>query len=115
MVVCLPGVFARIFTPDAQLIELVKQVMPIFFAGIWAFGCQMACQSLFMGLGQAKISLFLALLRKVILLVPLAVVLPLITHSVLSIYVAEPIADILSSCTALVMFLLNRKRLLPEG
>ena len=46
---------------------------------------------------------------------PLAVVLPLITHSVLSIYVAEPIADILSSCTALVMFLLNRKRLLPEG
>lgn len=115
VVVCLPSVFARIFTPDAQLIELVKQVMPIFFAGIWAFGCQMACQSLFMGLGQAKISLFLALLRKVILLVPLAVVLPLITHSVLSIYVAEPIADILSSCTALVMFLLNRKRLLPEG
>ena len=115
VVVCLPGVFARIFTPDAQLIELVKQVMPIFFAGIWAFGCQMACQSLFMGLGQAKISLFLALLRKVILLVPLAVVLPLITHSVLSIYVAEPIADILYSCTALVMFLLNRKRLLPEG
>lgn len=114
VVVCLPGVFARIFTPDAQLIELVKRVMPIFFAGIWAFGCQMACQSLFMGLGQAKISLFLALLRKVILLVPLAVVLPLLTHSVLSIYVAEPIADILSSCTSLVMFLLNRRRLLPE-
>lgn len=52
----LPGVLARMFTQDAELIEIVKKMMPIFFGGIWAFGAQMACQTTFMALGQAKIS-----------------------------------------------------------
>ena len=75
---CLVGCFgsrwlARLFTPDADLVRLTALVARIYFAGIWAFGMQMACQCCFMGMGQAKISLFLALLRKVILLVPLAI------------------------------------------
>ena len=107
------GMFGRIFTSDAELIALVSRVMPIFFAGIWMFGCQLSCQCLFMGLGQAKISLFLALLRKVILLVPLAILLPMATGSVISIFVAEPIADIAASATSLLLFFLNYKRLLP--
>lgn len=68
MVALIPGVLARIFTPEQELIQLVSRVMPLFFGGIWAFGAQMACQSTFMALGQARTSLFLALLRKVILL-----------------------------------------------
>ena len=68
-----------------------------------------------MAMGQAKTSLFLALLRKVILLVPLAILLPLATHSVLGIYVAEPVADILASATTLTLFLRKRKTLLPEN
>ncbi len=71
-----PGLFAGIFTTDQELIALVKKVMPIFMAGIAVFGIQMGCQTTFMGLGQAKISLFIALLRKVILLIPLALILP---------------------------------------
>ena len=74
---------------------------------------QMACQCCFMGMGQAKISLFLALLRKVILLVPLAILLPRLTGSVFGIYAAEPIADILASCTAITLFLRKRDQLLP--
>ena len=88
--------------------------MPIFFGGIWAFGAQMACQSAFMAMGQAKTSLFLALLRKVILLVPLAIILPLVTQNVMGIYVAEPVADILASATTLTLFLHKRKTLLPQ-
>ena len=113
VVVLFPGMFGRIFTSDAELIALVSRVMPIFFAGIWMFGCQLSCQCLFMGLGQAKISLFLALLRKVILLVPLAILLPMATGSVISIFVAEPISDIAASATSLLLFFLNYKRLLP--
>ena len=94
-VILFPGLLARIFTPQEETIQLVSQVMPLFFGGIWAFGAQMACQITFMSLGQARTSLFLALLRKVILLVPLALLLPRITGSVFGIFAAEPIADTL--------------------
>lgn len=108
-----PHILARVFTPDARLIGLVSQVMPIFFGGIWAFGAQMACQATFMALGQARTSLFLALLRKVILLVPLAILLPRWSGNVMGIYIAEPIADILASATTLTLFLRRRAKLLP--
>ena len=108
-----PGLLARIFTPQPELIGLVSRVMPLFFGGIWAFGAQMACQTTFMALGQARTSLFLALLRKVILLVPLALILPRVTGSVFGIYAAEPIADVLASATTLSLFLTRRKKLLP--
>lgn len=104
---------ARIFTSDTALINLTAQVMPIFFAGIWAFGAQMACQAAFMGTGQAKSSLFVALLRKIILLIPLAIILPMAFGNVLGIYWAEPIADIVASCTTLILFLSQYKKLLP--
>lgn len=112
-VIMFPRVIARLFTDDLALIEIVGETAPIFFAGIWIFGAQMACQSTFMGLGQAKISLFLALLRKVILLVPLAYILPRTTGDVMSIFMAEPIADIIASCTTLTIFLILKKKLLP--
>ena len=75
---------------------------------------QMACQVAFMAMGQAKTSLFLALLRKVILLIPLAILLPIVTGNVMGIYVAEPVADVLASATTLTLFLRKRKTLLPE-
>ena len=107
-----PIFFARFFTDKESLIFIVGEVMPIFMSGIFMFGIQMGCQTAFMGLGQAKISLFLALLRKVILLVPLAILLPLIFGTVTSIYYAEPISDILSATMAGILFLVTRKRIL---
>ena len=113
IVLLFPGALAMLFNDDRELVELVGRVMPIFFGGIWAFGAQMACQSAFMALGQAKTSLFLALLRKVILLVPLALLLPRLMGGVMGIYIAEPIADVLASATTLTLFLSQRKKLLP--
>lgn len=107
-----PTFFARFFTDKESLIFIVGEVMPIFMSGIFMFGIQMGCQTAFMGLGQAKISLFLALLRKVILLVPLAILLPLIFGTVTSIYYAEPISDILSATMAGILFLVTRKKIL---
>lgn len=109
----IPEQLALIFNDDPELVELTGRMMPIFFGGIWAFGAQMACQSAFMAMGQAKTSLFLALLRKVILLIPLALLLPWAMGNVLGIYIAEPVADILASFTTLTLFLFQRKKLLP--
>ena len=108
-----PKQIALIFNNNQELVELVGRVMPIFFGGIWAFGAQMSCQSAFMAMGQAKTSLFLALLRKIILLIPLAILLPRIMGNVMGIYIAEPIADILASATTLTLFLRRKKSLLP--
>ena len=114
-VLLFPRSLALLFNDDPELVALVGRVMPLFFGGIWAFGAQMACQTTFMALGQAKTSLFLALLRKIFLLVPLALVLPRVTGSVMGIYASEPIADLLASATTLTLFLRRRKTLLPTA
>ena len=113
VVLLIPEQLALIFNDDPELVALTGKMMPIFFGGIWAFGAQMACQSAFMAMGQARTSLFLALLRKVILLIPLAIFLPWAMGEVLGIYIAEPVADFLASTTTLTLFLMRRKVLLP--
>ncbi|MEG2511936.1 MAG: MATE family efflux transporter [Acetivibrio sp.] len=113
VVILFPEVFAGIFTPDRELIALVGKVMPIYMAGVWIFGVQMACQSAFMGMGKAKMSLFLALLRKVILLIPLALLLPK-WFGVVGIFYSEPVADIVAALTTLILFVATFKKTLSE-
>lgn len=113
--VCFPGVYAHIFTSDAALIDLVKIALPIYVGGMTIFGIQCACQSVFMALGQAKISLFIALLRKVFLLVPLAIILPRITGNVMSIYYSELISDVISVTACAALFILNIKKILAKA
>lgn len=110
-----PGMFACIFTDDPQLTAVVKKVMPIFVAGMLIFGVQMGCQTTFMGLGQAKISLFMALLRKVFLLVPFAIIFPMVTQNVLSIYFAECSADAIAAVICGIVFLCNIRKILEQG
>ena len=97
-----PGLIGRMFTDDAAVVQIVKQYMPVFLAGMTIFGLQRTCQNTFVALGQAKVSLFIALLRKVILLVPLAYILPLFMD-VVGVYAAEAIADATAAilCTAI--------------
>lgn len=105
-VILLPHVFAGMFTSNPQMLELAVAKLPVFLVGLLIFGVQMTCQSTFMGLGKAKISLFIALWRKVILLIPLAIILPRF-FGVDGIYWSEPIADTISALTAGAMFFLT--------
>lgn len=99
-----PHVYAGIFTSNEALANLTASVMPVYFLGMMIFGIQCACQTTFIALGQAKTSVFIALLRKVILLIPLAIILPKFV-GVMGIYYAEPIADIISVTTTSILFL----------
>ncbi len=94
-----------------MLVELVGKVMPVFMAGMLVFGLQNGIQPTFLALGQAKVSLFIAVLRKIILLIPLAVILPRF-FGVMGVYYAEPVSDIISATTASVLFLLNIRKIL---
>ena len=98
-----PSVYAGIFTSNEALTKLTVQVMPTYFLGMTIFGIQSACQATFIALGQAKVSMFIALLRKVILLIPLAIILPKYM-GVMGIYRAEPVADFLAVTATAITF-----------
>ena len=106
-----PEVYTGLFTNNKELLELTCKVMPVYFLGISIFGIQCACQTSFISLGQAKVSLFIALLRKIILLIPLAIILPKFM-GVMGIYRAEPIADTISVLTTSVVFVITMKKVL---
>lgn len=113
IVMIFPRVFAGMFTQNADLINLVGEVMPVFVAGCLLFGVQMCSQCMFVGMGQAKLSLFMALLRKVILLIPLALILPKF-FLVKGIYWAEPIADSLAAIICVTVLILNINKILDR-
>ena len=106
-----PEVYTGLFTNNKELLELTCKVMPVYFLGISIFGIQCACQTSFISLGQAKVSLFIALLRKIILLIPLAIILPKFM-GVMGIYRAEPVADTISVLTTSVVFVITMKKVL---
>ena len=104
-----PDIIASAFTSDRQLTDTVDGMMPLFLAGMTIFGLQRACQNMFVALGQAKISIFIALLRKVILLVPLALILPRFL-GVEGIFAAEAVSDATAAicCTLLFAYFFPR-------
>ena len=106
-----PEFYAMMFTNEGDLVALTGKVMPVFMAGMLIFGLQNGIQPTFLGLGQAKISLFIALLRKVILLVPLALIFPNF-FGVMGVYYAEPVADMTSAVIASILFLCNIRKIL---
>ena len=109
--VLFPEVYAGIFTGEGELSDLTASVMPVYFLGITIFGIQTACQTTFVALGQALVSVFIALLRKVMLLIPLALILPRFM-GVMGIYRAEPIADITSVTATAIIFTVTFKKIL---
>lgn len=98
-----PGTVAAAFTSDDELIDTVRWAMPVFLAGMTIFGLQRACQNMFVALGQARISVFIALLRKVFLLIPLALLLPRFM-GVTGVFAAEAVSDATAAVCCTLLF-----------
>ena len=114
----LPKVFAGIFTSDMALVDYTAWALRIFLACGFSVGFQISCQQAFMALGQAKISLVMALLRKVILLIPLIFILPLFfqpENKAFAVFLAEPISDIIAAAVTTFMFFRFFIKMLKEG
>lgn len=116
MLMICPTVFASIFNNDPALVEYTGWAIRIYMAGIFALGAQLVCQQSFMALGQAKVSLLLACLRKVILLIPLIFLLPMFfENKVFAVFLAEPVSDITAAVVTVTVFLLQFKKILANG
>lgn len=114
-VMIVPQGFVRIFNNDADLISFTVRALRIYMCVSLVFGIQISCQQTFIALGNAKSSLFLALLRKIFLLIPLVYIMPmLMADKTTSIFMAEPIADIIAVTTTAVMFAVQFKRSMKE-
>lgn len=111
-----PQMFANIFTNDMALVEYTSWALRIYGAGILVLGMQISCQQSFMALGQAKTSLLLACLRKMILLIPLIFILPIFfENKVFAVFLAEPVSDIIASLVTATVFFKSFNKILDNG
>ena len=111
-----PQVFAGIFSSDATLVDYTVWAMRIYMAGIFSTGIQISCQQTFMALGQAKISLLMACLRKLVLLIPLIFLLPFFfSNKVFGVFVAEPVSDIIAASVTAFMLFTRINGILDQG
>lgn len=113
IIVAFPGAVLRIFSNDASLLNMGVLPLRVYILGMAAMGAQSACQNTFLALGQAKISMFLACLRKLFLIWPLALILPhLFGLGVWGLFLAEPIADFTAGIVTFTVFCLRSRKLL---
>ncbi len=103
-----------IFSNNRELVELTALKMPIYFGGLWAIALHITCQTTFLAIGQAGFSIFLVLFRKLIVMIPLAYILPLF-WGVDGVFWATAIADISASCMTFTVFQINIKKILKTG
>ena len=112
----IPQVFVKLFNNNAALVEHTAWAMRIYMAGMFSLGFQLACQQTFVALGQAKQSLLMACLRKLILLIPLIFILPMFfENKVFAVFLAEPVSDILAAVVTVTVFFTQFDKILKKG
>lgn len=110
-----PQLFVSIFTDKPELAAYTQHALQIYMSTSCLFGAQIACQQTFIALGNAKTSVFLAVLRKIILLIPLIYILPnFFVDQAIAVFMAEPVADFLAVCTTVTLFTIYFKHLLTQ-
>lgn len=111
----IPGILARIFSSDPATVEYTRWAMRIYMAAAGLFGAQIACQQTFVALGKAVHSLFLAVLRKIILLIPMIYILPsFFEDKVFAVFLAEPVSDALAVTTTVILFFSTAWKLMQD-
>ncbi len=116
LVMLVPGGFAALFTSDTQLLEYTRTALRIYMAAMFLMGIQMACQMTFNALGKAKESIVVAVMRKFVLLIPLIYIMPQILkdNQTMSVYLAEPIADLIAVTFTAILFFIQFKKVIKS-
>ena len=107
-----PGFFPSLFSGDEELITYASWAIRIYLGMAFVMGAQMSCQQTFVAIGEARISLFLALFRKIIVLIPLIYLLPnFFADKVFAVFLAEPVADTTAALTTTTLFFWRFRKL----
>ena len=100
-----PEALIRLFGNDASLSEMATGGLKIFLFMLPVLGFQIISSNFYLSIGKAKVSMFLSLLRQVILLIPCLLILPHIGGLGLTgVWLAGPVADGLASLITGIIF-----------
>ena len=110
-VILFPRAFAGVFCSDPALLDFTARALRIYMCGMVIFGIQIACQMTFVSIGNALCSVIVAVMRKFILLLPLIYIVPhFVADKTTGVYLAEPIADVISVIFTAILFAVQFKK-----
>lgn len=90
-----PKVFVGIFTKDETLMEMAVEGISINLITLPIVGVSVLGSVYFQSVGEAKKSIFLSLLRQVIILIPVIIITPKV-YGLKGVWASQPIADLLA-------------------
>lgn len=108
-----PQVLIAIFNNDPELVGIATNGIKIYLLMMPLVGFQVISSNYFQSIGKAKISMFLSLLRQVILLIPCILILPKI-FGLNGIWISGAVCDGLSSLITGIIFFYSVKKLKNE-
>ncbi len=95
LVVLFPTFWFTIFSDDPAMIVPGVEALNIYFFGFVFMSFQMAGQTTFQAVGDAKHAITFSLLRKAIIVAPLTLLLPRMGFGVQGVFLAEPISNVI--------------------
>jgi len=114
-VMIFPSIFVSMFTSKEVLIDFAAKALRIYFGGMALFGIQIACQMTFVSLGNAPMSVLVAVVRKFVLLLPLIYIMPnFVSDKTIGVYMAEPVADVIAVTFTAILFSFQFKQSLKK-
>lgn len=103
-----PRFFLHLFTQETELIENGIPAMRIYFCGIFMMALQFAGQSTYVALNRPKQAVFFSLFRKVIIVVPLTIFLPMVGNlGTNGVFLAEPVSNVIGGTASFVTMLIT--------
>ena len=115
LIVLLPRFWFGIFNDDPAMLGPGARVLKIYFFGFVFMALQLAGQSTFQALGDARHAIFFSLLRKAIIVVPLTLALPRLGLGVDGVFWAEPISNLIGGMACYTTMRLSVYRKLPRN
>ena len=111
LILLAPKFWFGIFSDDFTMMNAGIEMLKIYFFGFVFMALQFAGQSTFQALGDAKHAIFFSLLRKAIIVVPLALILPKVGFGVKGVFLAEPISNVIGgiACYATMRLAVYKK------
>ena len=107
LIMLFPAAFIAPFTDSARIMDIAVPAIRIYFGGMMFIGILYACQRTFMALGRTKLSLLGAMMRKLVILLPLCFILPRLGFGTDGLLYAELIADVAGTAIVFGIFLFN--------
>lgn len=114
LVMKFPHLLFSIFTDDVTMVETGNAALGIYFFGFCFMAFQFTGQSTFQALGFAKKAIFFSLFRKVIIVVPLTLLLPMMGFGVNGVFMAEPISNLIGGLASFITMWITVYRRLKE-